>query len=223
MRSRFLNKISRRLNGLALTTSSNNANGNNHCHHNIRWFWNKISRSRRCPDLTMSSGNETGNNHHYHYYTCIWYRTQMIYGDKDMLIAHCGSRQKCYSFIRRTNRTPSLIALNSSKLDLRGLVIITTTITATTSNTSTATTIPNTTTAFICNNGSRLFMIACYEETWITCNSYNRTRRWYQNTAMTRTYMPVGIGVSQTLFKKLYNVHNSWEGRLKVSPEGDDV
>jgi len=34
--------------------------------------------------------------------------------------------------------------------------------------------------------------------------------------------MPVGIGVSQTLFKTLYSVHNSCEGRLKVSPEGDD-
>jgi len=198
MRPRFFNKISRRPNGPALTTSSNNANGNNRCHHNIRRFWNKISRPRRCPALTMSSGNETGNNHHY---ICIWYQTQMIYGGKDTLIVHCGSRQKCYSFIGRTNRTPSLIALNSSKLDLWGLVI-TTTITATTSNTSTATTIPNTTTVLICNNRSRLFMIACYEETWITCSSYNRTRRWYQNTSMIRTYMPVGIGVSQTLSKR---------------------
>jgi len=39
---------------------------------------------------------------------------------------------------------------------------------------------------------------------------------------MIRIYMPVGIGVSQTLFKMLYIVHNSCEG-LKVSPEGDDV
>jgi len=199
MRPRLLNKISRRLNGPVLT-SSNNSNGNNRCHYTIRRFWNKISRPRRCPTLTMSSSNETGNNHHYHHYTCIWYRTQLIYGGKDTLNIHCGSRQKCCSFIGRANRTPSLIALNSSKLDLRGLVI-TTTITAINSNTSTATTIPNTTTVFTCNNRSRLYMIACYEETWITCSSCNRTRR-YQNTSMIRTYMPVGIGVSQTLLKR---------------------
>jgi hypothetical protein len=41
--TKILNKISRRLNGPALTTSSNNANGNNHYNHNIKNFGMKLA------------------------------------------------------------------------------------------------------------------------------------------------------------------------------------